>query len=422
MAINTKSRYDNYVRNLISFTLLNILWQIGSTLVHPETSLVYLLKEINASNLAVAAVVPVFMFFNSVPCIFWGAVIHINKNMKKVLYMSCLWIVVPYLFIYLIMGRMDGTNPRFVMLLFILLIVSNLGLSLESVSYQNYVSYVVPENKRGTVWGIVFSFGYVISLLAYPAMKFLNDKLSTYKYYQTGFLIFFIFALIATQSFLLVKEPNEEIHEETKRVNWKEYFISCKNILSNDKNFKGYLLIQYFVNFSICITTFALVYIINTFHIPNDDAIKFTIIYCIVFGIGSYVGGKLGDKKGFYIVMMIAIGIDILFTSLLLVNENKTLVFFIYGFIIFGLALKEVADVNITIDSTRSLNKSQYIGISKTVTAPSLLISLILGRLVDIGKISVHNVLTISIACLIIGFILNSIFVIEPRKLRIREE
>ena len=41
MKESSKSRYDYYVRNLISFTMVNILWQIGSTLVHPETSLIY---------------------------------------------------------------------------------------------------------------------------------------------------------------------------------------------------------------------------------------------------------------------------------------------------------------------------------------------------------------------------------------------
>ena len=50
--------------------------------------------------------------------------------------------------------------------------------------------YVVPEEKRGTLWGIVFSFGYIISLLAYPLMNALNERLDTFQYYRAGFLIF----------------------------------------------------------------------------------------------------------------------------------------------------------------------------------------------------------------------------------------
>lgn len=415
MKESSKSRYDYYVRNLISFTMVNILWQIGSTLVHPETSLIYFLKQVNASNLAVSAVVPVFMFFNSVPCILWGAVIHINKNMRKVLYLSCIWIIVPYLAIYLVLGNMKGIGFYFVPCLFLLLICSNLGLSLECVAYQNYVSYVVPEEKRGTLWGIVFSFGYIISLLAYPLMNALNERLDTFQYYRAGFLIFFIFALIATQFFLLVKEPKEEFHNVAQKINWYEYFCSCKDILAKDKNFRIYLLLQYLANFSICITTFTLLYIINLFDIPNEDTIKFTIIYCIIFGIGNYIGGRIGDKKGFRYIMLAALSIQIAFTSILLLNKNKLLVFIIYGCIVLGLAMKEVAVINIPIDSTRNINKSQYIGIANTVTAPSLLISLLFGRLVDIGVVSIHNVLVISIICLIASFILNSIFFKEPR-------
>ena len=412
---SSESRYDNYLRNLISFTMVNILWQIGSTLVLPETSLIYFLKQVNASNLAVSAVVPVFMFFNSVPCILWGAVIHINKNMRKVLYLSCIWTVVPYLSIYLMLGNMNGNGFYFVPCLFLLLICSNLGLSLECVAYQNYVSYVVPEKKRGTLWGIVFSFGYIISLLAYPIMNALNERLDTFQYYRAGFLIFFIFALIATQFFLFVKEPKEEVHSTAQKINWYEYFCSCKDILAKDKNFRIYLLLQYLANFSICITTFSLVYFINLFNIPNEDTIKFTIIYCIVFGVGSYIGGRIGDKKGFRFIMLAALSIQIIFTFILLLNKDKFLVLIIYGVIVLGLAMKEVAVINIPIDSTSSINKSQYIGIANTITAPSLLISLLFGRLVDIGIVSVRNVLGISIIGLTASFILNGIFFKEPR-------
>ena len=412
---SSESRYDNYLRNLISFTMVNILWQIGSTLVLPETSLIYFLKQVNASNLAVSAVVPVFMFFNSVPCILWGAVIHINKNMRKVLYLSCIWTVVPYLAIYLMLGNMNGNGFYFVPCLFLLLICSNLGLSLECVAYQNYVSYVVPEKKRGTLWGIVFSFGYIISLLAYPIMNALNERLDTFQYYRAGFLIFFIFALIATQFFLFVKEPKEEVHSTAQKINWYEYFCSCKDILAKDKNFRIYLLLQYLANFSICITTFSLVYFINLFNIPNEDTIKFMIIYCIVFGVGSYIGGRIGDKKGFRFIMLAALSIQIIFTFILLLNKDKFLVLIIYGVIVLGLAMKEVAVINIPIDSTSSINKSQYIGIANTITAPSLLISLLFGRLVDIGIVSVRNVLGISIIGLTASFILNGIFFKEPR-------
>ena len=113
--------------------------------------------------------------------------------------------------------------------------------------------------------------------------------------------------------------------------------------------------------------------------------------------------------------MLAALSIQIVFTSILLLNKNKLLVFIIYGCIVLGLAMKEVAVINIPIDSTMNINKSQYIGIANTVTAPSLLISLLFGRLVDIGVVSIHNVLVISIICLIASFILNSIFFKEPR-------
>ena len=135
----------------------------------------------------------------------------------------------------------------------------------------------------------------------------------------------------------------------------------------------------------------------------------------MVFGIGSFVAGRLGDKKGFYSVMMISFVIVIIFTTLLILNESEMMSYILYAFIIFGLGMKEVANINIPIDSTRNPNKAQHIGIAKTVTAPSLLISLLLGQLVDKGSLSVENVLWISVIGLIIGFILNCIFVKEPR-------
>ena len=44
------------------------------------------LKQVNASNLAVSAVVPVFMFFNSVPCILWGQLYILTEYEKGSLF------------------------------------------------------------------------------------------------------------------------------------------------------------------------------------------------------------------------------------------------------------------------------------------------------------------------------------------------
>lgn len=409
---------SDYRRNLVGFTAVNAFWQVGSTFVLPNTSLIYFLNELNASNMAIGLVVPIFTIFSSVPCILWARVIRVDRRMRKLLAISCYLIFIPYLFVFVLMNFLNLSNTNNIVIICLLLILSNLALSYESVAYQNYVATVVPEKKRGTLWGIVFSFGYVISIITYPLMAYLDDKVSVYDFYKFGFLFFFGFAFLATQFIWMIKEPTEikktNLKENEK---WGVYFKCCKEILEKDKNFRNFIFIQYFSNFSMCIRSFTLVYIINKFDISNTENIKYTIIYCIVFGFGSYVGGKTGDKKGFRFVFLMSMLFQSIGTILLLINTKYVINYIIYGLIVFSLSFQDLSVMNIPIDSTRDTNKSKYIGLSKTLVVPSLLISIFLGILVDKNVISFSGILIISSIILLFTFILILLFIIEPRNL-----
>lgn len=417
-----KSRRDNkleiYKRNLISFTLVNIFWQMGSTFVIPETSLIFFINYLGASNMIIGLIVPIFMVFSSVPCIIWGAVVKNSPKMRRFLVFTCYATIIPYLIIFLIMQWYQLPTISFVILLLILLMASNLALSLESVSYQNYVAAVVPEKKRGTLWGIVFSSGYIFSLALYPLMHVMYTHLSVFAYYKYGFLIFFIFAFTATQFFWLVKEPDGiSVKTEKEKINWHQYFSSCKDIIFKDTNFRNFLLIQNLSNFSICIRSFSIVFMVSLFHITNHDIIRFTLLFCIFFGIGNYIGGKLGDHKGFRFILQLSMLLQSFGAILLILSRDLLLSYCVYAVIVMGFAMQDLAVINIPIDSIKETNKSKYIGISKTLSIPSLLLSIPLGMLVDRQIISLSGIMVISSISLLVTFLLLKLFFTETRRI-----
>jgi len=84
------SKLETYRRNLISFTLVNIFWQMGSTLMIPETSLIFFISYLGVSNMIIGLIVPIFMVFGTAPGIIWGAIVKNGPKMRKFLIFSWL--------------------------------------------------------------------------------------------------------------------------------------------------------------------------------------------------------------------------------------------------------------------------------------------------------------------------------------------
>ncbi|HOL24520.1 MAG TPA: MFS transporter [Candidatus Hydrothermia bacterium] len=407
----------NYKRNLVGFTLVNVFWQMGATFVIPQTALIYFLKELNATNLIIGSIVPIFLFFHSFPSMFWGAVLQNDKNIRLKLLFYCALIFFPYFVIFLLLSNFNIYNSIFIYILLGLFMFSNIGASIESLAYQNYVANAVPPNKRGTLWGIVFSFGYLVSLIAFPIMNTLNKNLNTYNYYKYSFLIYSLFAFVASLFFFLTKGPKPVASKEKKsKVNFKNYLKNSVAILKNDRNFRNLLLIMYLNSFITVISSFMMIYIIKQFNISNSQNIQFSIIFALLSGVGVFVAGKTGDKLGFKKVLLISNMVNSLAVILLLINNSFQLVYLIFPLIVFSLALQEQAVINLPIECCPDDNKVQYIGIFNTLTSPSLFLPIILGLLIDSKFLNLGTVLGMSAAFVLLSFFLFLTIFKEPRK------
>jgi MFS family permease len=416
MVTDTSIQEKNYKRNLISFTLINIFWQMGDTFVVPYTALIYFLKELNARTIVVSSIVPIFLFFNTFPSMFWGIFLRNDKNIRFKLVLYCAMIYVPYFVIFLMLEFMNIYNSIFIYILLMLFMVSNVGTSIESLAFRNYVANSVPQKRRGTLWGIVFSSGYLISLIAFPFMNLLNNNLDVYTYYKYSFLIFFVFAFIGSLFFLLTKGPKDIVYSDNKEVmSLKNYFKTSFSIMKKNKNFRNLIFIMYLNNFTIVVASFLMVYIIDKFDISNAQNIQFTILFIVIFGLGTLLAGKLGDKLGFKKVLLLSSIINPCGVILLLLSPKLIFVFFIFPVIVLSQALEEQVIINMPIECCPEENKVQYIGIFNTFTSLSIFFPIILGGLIDSRVITLPVVLSLSAVFVFIAFLLFIFVFKEPR-------
>jgi MFS family permease len=159
---------------------------------------------------------------------------------------------------------------------------------------------------------------------------------------------------------------------------------------------------------------FVTVYSIQRFNLPLASSATFTAIMMGSEILGFSIWGFIADKRGYKRVIE--------YCSLFMISGLLGLIFFkaVWGiYLVFTLisiahAGEYIADQNIAMEFGDEADRPTYIGMSKTLTGPVLLVSPLLGG----GLVKFwgyQRMFLIALLLSIIAFVLIKFFVKEPR-------
>jgi MFS family permease len=300
-----------------------------------------------------------------------------------------------------------------VVIVLIIYMVKTFSSGLVALPWQELIATVIPVSHRGRYWGSSLILGKLMGMVGAVVTGFLLINISYPRNYAYMFGLGFICVSISYFFLAMNIEPEIErsISPDNKNLNlWGR----MGKILDADINFLKFLLNRGLVFLSFMGLGFITVYGIQQFSLPISYSAYFTIVMLVAEVIGFGVWGFMGDKKGYKKVLelsslFLALGL----LSLLFVKSIWAL-FLAFGVISLAHSGEYLADQNIAMEFSSESDRPTYIGMSKTLTGPFLLVAPVIGG----GLIKLwgyQSMFFIASIFSILAFGMIKFFVAEPR-------
>ena len=289
----------------------------------------------------------------------------------------------PYLFLAVFAFFILRLSQNAAILLFLVIYGFKVFSSgLVALPWQELIATVIPVSHRGRYWGLALIIGKLLGMLGAIIAGLMLSKIAYPYNYAYMFMIGFACVLISYIFLTLNIEP--EIKRQTPAGNIKVW-DRIKGILGADKNFRVYLVNRGVVFLSLMGLGFVTVYGLQKFNLPISYSAIFSAVMLVSEIVGYGIWGAIGDKDGYKRVIEFSNGFLIVGLVVLLLVESLWGLYIAFGIISFAHSGEFIADQNIAMEFGKEDERPTYIGMSKTLTGPFLLIAPIIGG--SFGKI-----------------------------------
>ncbi|RME83520.1 MAG: MFS transporter, partial [Caldilineae bacterium] len=279
--------------------------------------------------------------------------------------------------------------------------------------WQELIATVIPVSHRGRYWGISLILGKVMGMAGAVVTGFLLTRVP----YPTNYAAMFGLGFLATSISLLFTNLTVEpvidrsaIREEQESKLWQKVGA----ILKTDRNFLYFLLNRAAAFLSTMGMGFVAVFGIQKFDLPlsYSAVLTFTMLAAEIAGYSLW--GYYGDKRGYKRILefshlSLALGL-----ALLLLVPSIWAFYLAFALVSLAHAGEYIADQNIAMEFGTDADRPTYIGMSKTLTGPFLLVSPVIGgTLVEVW--GYESMFSLSLAIALIAYALIRFLVVEPR-------
>jgi len=282
---------------------------------------------------------------------------------------------------------------------------------LVALPWQELIATIIPVSHRGRYWGSALILGKSMGMIGAVIAGLILANIAYPLNYAFMFLIGFICASISYFFLSLNIEPEIKRQTPAKNIN---IWVRVLTILEADKNFAAFLVNRGFVFLGLMGLGFVTVYGIQKFNLPISYSAIFTAVMLISEIVGYGIWGTIGDKHGYKRVIEFCNLFLIVGLFALLLIESIWGLYIVFGIISFAHSGEYIADQNIAMEFGKETDRPTYIGMSKTLTGPFLLIAPIIGG----GLVKLwgyQSMFSTALIISIVAFVIIKFFVKEPR-------
>jgi len=405
-------------RNTIFYAAGESLWGFQWNLISTAIVLTVILKKLNAPYTMIGAISAIEIGGLSLPQILGPYLFGSSEGKKKKLIFYHFYAMVPFIFFMGILLFYNYKLPveivRWGLLIFMGCLLFAIGIIIPV--WMDWLATLFRQEIRGTSLGVSFSlaalFGFIGTLFAgYLIKSFTNISQYSYLYFLAGSI-----SICSLFLFLFIDDTHTLKEKVEEKFSWKKILNAFKKSLKV-KNFKLYLLGRILFSAGFCILPFVVFFYKSDIGggLSESVIVKSGAMLTFGYAFSSFLLGKIGDKFGHRIGILIG-GISQIFAlSLLIFTKGVLSCILVYFFVGILQASGFISHYNILFETCPHSDRVVHITLGNLlINITTVILALLAGIVAQV--FSLYKVFLISFFISIFAFIWFFVVVKEPRQ------
>ncbi len=255
-----------------------------------------------------------------------------------------------------------------------------LGSGVVAVPWQELMAKVIPVTHRGRFFGVAHLAGQLLGVggaalaaVILAALPYPQNFALSFAVGAAGVWLSFIFLVFTKEPALPppAGAPATRLDREYARRLWQ--------ILKRDANFRLYLISRWLTYLGTMASGFLAVYAVKRFSLADDVAGIFTGLLFLTGVVGYAIWGMLGDRHGHKRVMVLATVLWLATLGVALLANAAWVFYLVFALMGLSSSAGQLSDLNLAMEFGNEAERPTYVGLTRTVTGPALLIAPIFG-------------------------------------------
>jgi MFS family permease len=391
-----------------------IAWNFGDSFVSVDAILPVFVSTLTPSPVLIGMVRALWQAGWFLPQLFLAPAVEKRKRQLPLVLILGFNERLPYLIIGLAVLWFPKLTPDTTVILFMLLYTwKSFSSGFTALPWQEMIAKVIPVSRRGRFIGSGYFIGRLVGIFGGILAGIVLNRILYPTNYAVLFFIAYIFVMVSWASLSRTKEPVTEIQTapETARPPHIERMVK---ILREHKNFRNYLISRGVAYLGGMAYGFVAVYVIQLYGLPDAYAAVFTTVLFASGTVGFIIWGSLGDRIGHKRVIIASTLAWIGGIALLIFMPSLSWIYVVFTLMSIASTGGMVGDFNIAMEFGSEPDRPTYIGLSKTLTGPVVLLApLLAGVVVELWGYAAMFIA--SLAFSILAVIVLEVKVKDPR-------
>jgi len=389
----------NFFLGVSNGVLFNFAWAFTST----STVLPLFISKLTPSQILIGLASTLEALGWFLPQIAIAAMTLHRKKQKPVYIKTAFLRGGSFLVFAILVFLLGKEKPAYLLATFFFLFsIYSFGGGLAGVSFTDIVGKTIPQEKRGSFFGMRMLVGGGLSALAGFLIQRILKLYDFPKNFGFLFLIASVLIILALVSFCMVKETPTTRRPEKK--SFKENLLLGFLITKADKNFRMLLLTRIAIGCYVMGLPFYIIYAKKYLSIPASLAGVFLTVQMVGYLSSNALWGYLSNRGHNKLVLVFSAFFSAVCPLVMLSNMLIQIPLWAYGSIFFFLGATisgvDLGYTNYLLQIAPEERRPIYVGFLNTVVGPTIFLSAVGGLIIQVFSFAFLYVLLFLISIL----------------------
>jgi len=389
----------NFFLGVSNGVLFNFAWAFTST----STVLPLFISKLTPSHILIGLASTLEALGWFLPQIAIAAITLHRKKQKPVYIKTAFLRGGSFLVFAILVFLLGKENPAYLLVTFFFLFsIYSFGGGLAGVSFTDIVGKTIPQEKRGSFFGMRMLVGGGLSALAGFLIQRILRLYDFPKNFGALFLIASALIILALVSFCMVKEPPTTRRPEKKSI--KENLLLGFEITKTDKNFRMLLWTRIVIGCYVMGLPFYIIYAKEYLSFPASLTGVFLTVQMVGYLSSNLLWGYLSNRRNNKLILVISAFFSAICPLLVLSNMVFGTPLWAYGSIFFFLGATisgvDLGYMNYLLQIAPEERRPIYVGFLNTVVGPTIFLSAVGGLIIQVFSFAFLYVLLFLISLL----------------------